>query len=468
MYMLTKIRRHINWDASEAVQLHCNQGDSGYHQDKTVLIEVPPFEDYYEEMTPNSDGARKAWKDFEHFKTFVGDPSSMGGMSVHTGTNQYGHTYVGYAYSPYVGYRRWTSDSSYSESFGNPGRLDINLPAFYVKRDDGGFVPPPSDLSGLNARALRSMLPLIKAELSLPNSLYELKDFESLPRTLKGLLKLGKHAVLASRAVLRELVPKGADAYLQAEFNIKPLISDIHGIYRALSRVEKRINDFVTRAGRVQTKHWMFRWTEYSDSTDMADQDQWLCPSYILYPVDLYSLRRSVYYEPTEFHAEIEYNYNYTQYQLEHARVLALLDALGFNWNPAVIWNAIPWSFLVDWTIGVSRWLDQFKVALMEPQINIHRYLWSVKRKRRITCWKMISSRVHCAEPHTSEIRLPIVYQSAYRRQTGLPGRSTIELCGGLSTTQYTLGAALVITRRRHPKKPSTKRSRLDTKSLPR
>jgi hypothetical protein len=149
---------------------------------------------------------------------------------------------------------------------------------------------------------------------------------------------------------------------------------------------------------------------------------------------------------------QIQFNFNWTEYQRIHAGTLALADALGLNWNPAIIWNAIPWSFVVDWVFGVSRWLDQFKVPLLEPVINIHRVLWSVQRERKIFVQNLVgSSDSSSVSLHRPRAQLPVVQQSAYRRDIDYPDSGSIT-SSGLSLKEFSLGAALVLARRRRRK----------------
>lgn len=130
--------------------------------------------------------------------------------------------------------------------------------------------------------------------------------------------------------------------------------------------------------------------------------------------------------------------------------MLAYLDAFGVNLNPAIIWNAIPWSFVVDWLLGVSRWLDNNKIAFMEPQINIHRYLWSISRRRTI----LVQRRTACLPKAgatnkvlSDVVPLPKVTETAYRRDISLPSASSI-ISSGLSLGEFSLAAALVVSRR--------------------
>ena len=47
------------------------------------------------------------------------------------------------------------------------------------------------------------------------------------------------------------------------------------------------------------------------------------------------------------------------------------LDSLGFELNPRIIWDAIPFSFVIDWFFGVGNWLNRFKIDTVELPIQL-------------------------------------------------------------------------------------------------
>jgi hypothetical protein len=409
-----------------------------------VTVFSPTWTKISERAYPITDQNTKLqWNSFEHYKSVSDDSSGVGMLPVVP--NSFG---VHNSYASYVGATTLPYALYYGE-FGEAGKLNIGLTEF-VQETDKGFIPYPADLDQLIQASLNAMLPLIKSELSIVNSIIELKDFKSLPKTIANIWQVAK-VIPRSLKSLRSLLRGGADGYLQAKFNILPLLSDIAGIRSALSRTERRINDFITRSGRVQKRHYNRPLMEFKPTVDTA-------PGAILtevlssYPLaSSYTYERFVTPSPTIFHAEIEYNYNYTRYQVEHARILALLDALGANLNPAIIWNAIPWSFVVDWVINVSQWLSTQRVGFMDPKINILRYLWSVKRVRSIIVQRKAFAPDYIDGPYkqvSGPVPLPTVRESAYCRVVGLPSEHSI-LMSGLNANEFSLAAALVISRKR-------------------
>jgi hypothetical protein len=352
---------------------------------------------------------------------------------------------------------------------------------------DGTFIGDPDGLETLKARSMSAMLPKIKAELSILNSILELKDFKSLPkhvsdvynfgaRLTRGLFKKGNASAKLSgyfkriRAsfnknlgpTAREATHTAADGYLQVQFNILPLLSDIVGIADALARVERRVNDLVSRQGGRQIHHFGYNWqepditpTDYGPISVNQGQFSGLQAfpdlPYLTNNAGVLWVNRQAINDTTTFHAELEFNYSFTRYQREHAHMLGLLDSLGVNLNPAIIWNAIPWSFVVDWVVGVNRWLDDRKVLNLEPAVNISRYLWSIRRKRFVYTELREQGNTPLYGIPNPGAKLPVLTEIAYKREVGLPDKSSLTT-SGLSSKEVSLGAALVIARRRRPR----------------
>lgn len=50
--------------------------------------------------------------------------------------------------------------------------------------------------------------------------------------------------------------------------------------------------------------------------------------------------------------------------------ILGHLDRLGFEINPALAWNALPFTFVVDWFLNVGSFLEQYKLDTLELPIQ--------------------------------------------------------------------------------------------------
>lgn len=416
---------------------------SGYSYTNTQRYNISSQLRRYEVRSGEVVGPRDDWKPFMHYKhewltegsdgfhhqtnTWEGFPND--GRSYHVG--KHGDVFWGW----YLG--------TGSVGVFNP---DNGLADLYNLSAPGGrFIPSPANLAALQQASLKTMLPGIKAELSLINSFIELKDFKTLPRTLSRIMGLPK-ALYNARGPLRMVAKNVADSFLQWKFNIAPLLSDIAGINSALSRTRKRVERLLDRTEKTQRVHYSLAFSEFSSSV-LSYGPYTLGPSIPYYPkINGRKVIRYVDYEPSLFHAEIEYNFTLSRFQTEYAQLLGLLDALGVNLNPSIIWNAIPWTFVVDWVVGVSRWLDQFKRRNMDPQINIRRYLWSIRRSRRIN--SVIHDVGGTKYYWASDINMPVVQQTAYGRFVEFPSSSSF-ITSGLNSNEFTLGVALAMSRGR-------------------
>lgn len=434
---------------------------------------------------------RRIWKQFENYKISCRRP--------HVGTTPYWDKYWGnppfaqYFADPHIGsvwagYWYWTTLSGGPfEPFGEAGKCNLPTtvsgkqycPPFYVPSDNGSFIAPPALKNDLCLRALKQMLPQIKEELSSINSVYELKDFAIVRNAIRNPLKTARHYAKliqkynswerlffvspkaykklqdkTMKMTLREWVNSGSGSFLQWKFAIAPLISDITALQAALTNYKNRISDLVNRTGGIQTRHFTYRWDEFEETTE-TKQTGFLQPWIGFNGCVLYEVERLVIPEQSVFHAQIQYNYNYTKYQQQHAATLALLDSLGLNFNPAIIWNALPWSFVVDWVLRVGDLLDRFAIQNLEPQINIHQFLWSIKRERSIWLYGRPSGQFMTeleGALDRSTRNFPRIKESAYGRFLDYPVDPALVQASGLSSSEFTLGAALItsnVTRRR-------------------
>jgi hypothetical protein len=384
-------------------------------------------------------------------------------------------------------------------AFGTFGNHVSGLEALTSEQADGGFVPSPTNLSELVDNSLRAMLPTIKAELSLINSVIELKDFRSLPKTLKSMteftvslpqrvagavktLRQGQGDLISRYRkqfplwqrirntfsgnlgpTLAEATRIGADGYLQAQFNILPLLSDIAGLTTAITRTRGRINDLVSRQGKRRMKHFTLLVPKPLSSMPSQTVGPYAMNASTfqgsvnppgetgIYRNPLNSVigTRTVAEYYSVFHAQVEYNYRFTQFQAEHAQLLGFMDAIGVNLNPAIIWNAIPWTFVVDWVFDISRWLDRHKTLNMEPVTNITRYLWSYKTTRRVRFAVKGNPNDNLqGGPKFHGCYLPDLYEVAYRRDVGIPANNSL-ITSELTLKKLTLGLALALTSNR-------------------
>jgi len=415
-------------------------------------------------------GPRSQWKPFQHYKMVLAEVQGSG-MAWDTtywkaDLNDWSYGHRGIVPTVLFGVRLNSGLRMYEPREGVVSWRDSII-------TDPGFVPLPADLELLQQRALSAIMPRIKSEFSVLNAVYELKDFKHLALTAKSAIvrvsRLGLDKVLLStlrkvgkafttRPTLSGLARTAAGTYLEWKFAIAPLLQDIAATWQAVSNTEKKLRKLLDNAEKVRIGHFSWEYVEYTDVTITGSPYVWsaLQPASPDYNRPLGSCSgqvvRDVGYKPSKFHQEIEYSYYYLDLQIAHSRLLAYLDAFGIQLNPAIIWNAIPFTFILDWVVGVSRFLDSLKAGWMDPVVIIHQCLWSITRERRI------SGRVKYSEfggyaTNGHWYSLPECTETAYRREVIMPSKSSLLTMSGLSATELSLGTALLVSRRARRKR---------------
>jgi hypothetical protein len=118
----------------------------------------------------------------------------------------------------------------------------------------------------------------------------------------------------------------------------------------------------------------------------------------------------------------------------------ALASALGLM-NPAkIVWNAIPFSFAVDWFVNVAGWLnDNAEIQPFEGKITIEGADFSCKVRKFYGHWH--PTNIDWFGNITSGKFADSLVRGFYRRH-GTPERTIVS--DGLTPYQQTLAAALV------------------------
>jgi hypothetical protein len=262
---------------------------------------------------------------------------------------------------------------------------------------------PNIDMNAMADEAMAFMLPRVNEGLSLVNSLLELKDLKrmnptsSIRRVFSSNRTLGQ--IFENRASRRkftkELAGRLTGAHLNAEFGIVPFVRDIVTIADELAGLKYRIGILKQYAGKRQERHYK-RVLPDSSGNPTTRQWSWTPPSRarpfngvgMQYPPvgnyrtvqwdaheDIrtdwtpgFGTWRSVYehcytarwVRRPVYHATMRYSYTLPRMGEAEENIKTHLDALGVRVDPSIIWNAIPFTFLVDWVVDVSSFLQSF------------------------------------------------------------------------------------------------------------
>lgn len=258
-------------------------------------------------------------------------------------------------------------------------KASVTTMAYYVKyyrRNVAGgpvgmLTPLPWPVfDGAQRRAWWSMQPRFETEIQLLNFIYELKDFKHLAKTLmqfkfaeigsqlrdlrNRLAKMRNKDQLnplrRSGETLRDITRTAAEARLVYSFAIVPLIKDITSLFQTLATTISQLQDqFNSRGQYSQLSHY----SEPGDTTNVGQYGR--------------NNDAMFYYGSTEgslFTATLQYSY---LYKLRSGWDL-LQRGLGLEVNAEVVWNAIPFSFLVDYFYKIGKAIHAMKT---DPNVNV-------------------------------------------------------------------------------------------------
>lgn len=181
-------------------------------------------------------------------------------------------------------------------------------------------------------------------EVSLPNFLYDIGQLSQLYKLWRKNIDIAKNL---------------AGAHLNYKFGWKPTAGDLKGMFVGMLGLRKKLGDFVAGIGNLnhRSKTVYKNTLNQSGSFNTGDvnyQCEWsgtlvqTATAHVVYRCLPLS---NVSFGPLDLYLR------------------ASLDTLGVELNPRIIWDAIPYSFVVDWFLGVGRYLDQFRVDALELPI---------------------------------------------------------------------------------------------------
>lgn len=340
----------------------------------------------YTEMSGSDNGHQNSW---ETMSDVIGPRDSDGYLP----QRSVNHTRMNNPFNT-------TSDFWYRECY---RKMSFKPPwggamLFSASRQLWDVSPSSSVLGAACGEAFTTFNTQFPEEISILNFLWELRELGQLIPKLTGAFR-----------------KRAAGAYLSVEFGWKPLIGDIKALFNVLGRIDDRLNYLRER---------------YKKATRLG----YSVPNIYSLPVGMKARQTLAYncayeYELTGFECKFTAGgnlYHSLEWVLNTQRdVRALLGAFGVT-NPAkIVWNMIPWSFVVGWFVNVEALLGRY--ALLQERSEhwqIRRLSWSYKLKSTFKC-----SRINLgpSNPNSGTAWIPVANQhigtyvySKYVRNPGL------------------------------------------------
>lgn len=265
---------------------------------------------------------------------------------------------------------------SFSWYAGNPTQVrSSDLPITGQQQDD------------LMGHAIRTMVPRVEDlfdKFNLLNFLFEFKDMKQMFTLWSG-----------KKGIRKNL----SGAVLNAELGWKPFISDVERIYRGVLTLRDNIRRWNSDAKRgvIYTRHCNLAvpledLTSIKPSSTVTDQPAHPSGSSIYNPnTGTYGqfywwCDRTVKVETTMI-AHMYFRPKPIR-DIEIEDICALwVDALGIGDGASTIWNAVPFTFVVDWFWAFGEFLHQFDVDSVDVGFEVVDFGYSFKTTDHTTIY---------------------------------------------------------------------------------
>ena len=232
-------------------------------------------------------------------------------------------------------------------------QLNVASPAVYLGNPqvdiDTHFVDVKPDLTAV----------------SLPNFLFELDDVQKLFLDFKKSFQRVRSGAPIPNLKRAAQAKSLAGNHLEYKFGIKPLIGDLEAMFDIISNLKQRLKDFEAAANQVfNTEKTILSETIVKTGSfnyNGSSQNPCLWKGTVTR-----SKRLGFTYRALPFNVTRGYS----------TMLQAYLDALGFELNPRIVWDAIPFTFVLDWFFGIGSWLERHKHDTLEiPFLHVDSYI---------------------------------------------------------------------------------------------
>lgn len=217
------------------------------------------------------------------------------------------------------------------------------------------------NIPNLVKEAYQTMKPSLQAGFSLTNFLVELTEF-------KTMFKL----FTPHKGFVKSATKNTAGGYLNYQFGWKLFIKDCQEIYEKCTNFEKTLNDYKSQQGKLLVRH--FAYIPDREFLKGELNEGWV-KSWKVCDVGV------------EFHATMTYRYTVPNLDRAYSKLRAVGDILGIKLTQSVIWEAIPFSFVIDWFVNVGDYLQQLETDYLESVVEIVDFCYSTKKTYSYKQW---------------------------------------------------------------------------------
>lgn len=322
---------------------------------------------------------------------------------------------------------RYACSSGLTNYFGISGRLG---PGYYIRGNP--WILNASEINTCLLEAIRFFESGCAAkETLLANFGWELPDVRSLWPTFKDFLnqfRKGKLKKLDAVQDAKRSVKTFSSSYLAYQFGVAPLIGDLIKIWDRLKSLDDHISWLKKNSG--QTVRVVYRSSLRQQTLDAS----------LPYRPTLLAVGNGSAYcreipeQRSGFKAWAYITYDVSQLTELQLKTRTLLRSFGLNNPAAILWEAIPYSFVVDWISNVGDLVSLLEVPIKLPCVfqDCGYGVWS---ESTIEDWYVTNGHKACIRRTKTR---------GYGRRPGLPVNISSLSLDTPTAKQLVLGLALM------------------------
>jgi len=201
-------------------------------------------------------------------------------------------------------------------------------------------------------RAIEAMTPTLESGFSLGNFAWELREIKQLVRWWND-----------RSGIINNI----SNAVLNYSFGVVPFTMDLHRLANSLIWLQDKLSEMKKGAGKLQVRH-------YTEEVAYGEEsiDSWMA-------TPTHEIRGTLYYPSTKYTATMTYTYQMPEIDSDKLALYALMDAIGIQLNPKILWDGIPYTFVADWLFNIGDFLNQLRQKWVPVTITIKDFGVSAK-----------------------------------------------------------------------------------------
>jgi hypothetical protein len=238
---------------------------------------------------------------------------------------------------------------------------------------------------------------------------------------------------------LRKMATTLSWVNLAWQFAIRPTLEDAKSIGEIIDQTKKQLSELIRQGDKMQRRH-------YKRPCDILT-----LPSRSLLGVGQQraafwtrTWRRFEWMQRPVYHASCLFSYDTERIRGTLGQIDAMIHSFGVSRMGSVLWEAIPYSFVVDWFVSVGDLIASIEDQLLDPlPIVIHDFSHSLKYEYKTTL--EVECSINSLASYYATLDVANKFTTVYERRRDVPSLWDSLSARTPSSNQVGLGLSLII-----------------------